>query len=128
MATEAILDASAVLAAFNQEPGAEFVASLFGRAGVSTVNLAEVLSRLSDLGSDPLDAMKRLERAGLAVIPFDESQAVAAGSLRTQTRRLGLSLGDRACLAAAMALDVPVVTADRAWRELNVTVEIVVIR
>ncbi len=51
-----------------------------------------------------------------------------AGDLVTQTRHLGLSLGDRACLALGIALKVPVYTAEKAWKKVKVGVRIHVIR
>jgi PIN domain nuclease of toxin-antitoxin system len=62
------------------------------------------------------------------VVPFDEEQARIAGDLVTRTRHLGLSLGDRACLALGIALAVPVYTADNTWKTLKVAVKIHVIR
>jgi PIN domain nuclease of toxin-antitoxin system len=61
-------------------------------------------------------------------VAFDEAQARVAGDLATQTRHLGLSLGDRACLALGIALKVPVYTAEKAWKKLNVGLTVHVIR
>ena len=64
----------------------------------------------------------------LAIRPFDESLAVAAGLLRSATREHGLSLGERACLAMARCEGAAVLTADRTWATLNVGVEVELIR
>ena len=67
-------------------------------------------------------------KLGLTVVPFDEEQAYKAGLLRQTTRSQGLSLGDRACLALAHSLGLPAITADRAWSNLNVGVEVILVR
>jgi PIN domain nuclease of toxin-antitoxin system len=67
-------------------------------------------------------------RLNLRVIAFDEPQARSAARLRPVTRHAGLSLGDRACLALGDRLGCPVVTADRIWGNLDVGVDIFVIR
>jgi len=123
------LDASALLALLNQEPGAEkLTPELLRHATSSTVNLAEVHSKLVQRGGDPNeaweDALSLIREASV----FTEQQARIAGSLVAQNRGLGLSLGDRACLALGIALHVPVYTADRAWRGLKLGIRIHVIR
>lgn len=95
---------------------------------VSAVNLAEVLSKLSDLGVPEGRALQAIAEARLDVRPFDERQARRAAGLRAFTRHLGLSLGDRACLALAQTADLPAVTADRGWARLEFGVAVVVIR
>lgn len=109
---EQVLDASAVLALRYQEPGWQLVADVQHRL-VSSVNLAETLSKLIDRGHSPEDAEAALALLRLRVIPFDEAQAAEAARLRPLTRAFGLSLGDRACLALARVRGLPVLTADR---------------
>ena len=75
-----------------------------------------------------LEAAIAVARLNLRVVAFDEPQARAAARLRFLTRHIGLSLGDRACLALGDRLGCPVVTADRVWASLDVGVAIVVIR
>ena len=123
-----VLDASAVLALLNREPGHELVAGLLGGAAASAVNLSEVASKLSDKGLDPLSIRPDLLALGLSVIPFDEALAFDAAALRSSTRHAGLSLGDRACLATAAALGATAVTADREWGRLRLPVKIRVVR
>jgi predicted nucleic acid-binding protein len=64
----------------------------------------------------------------LEVIPFDVAQAMVAGKLRSRIRSLGLSLGDRACLALAMARGLPAVTMDRGWAALDIGAEVIIAR
>ena len=110
-----VLDASAILALLNDEPVAAAVAAALEDAVVSAVNLSEVVAKLLEVGLSREEADEALGGLGLEVQPFDEAAAWAAGTLRAATRRAGLSLGDRACLALARELGVPALTADAAW-------------
>ncbi len=123
-----VIDASAILALFNGETGGDAVARL-GRGGyLSAVNATEVLTRQQDLDV-PFDAaVELLEGLQLSIMSFDAARAAAAARLRPATRALGLSLGDRACLALAIELGLPVLTADRPWQRLDLGVEIQLIR
>lgn len=97
-------------------------------AAISLVNLAEVLSKLADLGNDPAEARIQLDEVGNAVEQLTEADCVEVARLRPLTRALGLSLADRACIALAMRLDVPVLTADRLWAQADLDVEVRLIR
>lgn len=124
-----MLDASAILALIQQEPGWEKLApELLANASVSTVNLAEVQGKLVSKGWAPDEAWRDTTGMIDHIVPFTAEQAERAGSLISQTRPLGLSLGDRACLALALGLDAPVYAADRSWRNLKLGVRIHVIR
>jgi len=124
-----VLDASAILAVINSEPGVEkLTTDLLARAVGSAVNLAEVQTKLVSRGWSFEQAWEDGTSPVREVLPFDEEQAKVAGDLVTQTRHLGLSLGDRACLALGIALDVPVYTAEKAWKKLKVGAKIHVIR
>lgn len=122
------MDASAVLALIHAEPGAHTVAEAISDATISAVNFAEVISRLTDRGMS--EAWIRGAMVGLAleVTHFDEQQAYEVGFLRSSTRQRGLSLGDRCCLGLARRLGLPAITADRAWADLGLDVEIRLIR
>jgi PIN domain nuclease of toxin-antitoxin system len=128
-----ILDASALLAFLQAEPGAGRVAEALARpAAISAINYAEALGKLADAGETAEELAHRLEEEGfvggvLGVEPVLAEDAPAIASLRS-TRDLGLSLGDRACLALALRLRLPVLTADRAWVELGLDVEVEAIR
>jgi PIN domain nuclease of toxin-antitoxin system len=125
---ETVLDATAVLALLNDEPGAGKVASLLPRAVMSTVNLAEVVSKLAEAGMPEGTIKTVLGELGLTVIPFDEALALRTGLLRPATSNYGLSLGDRACLALGQQLRRPVLTTDRMWKTVKLGVEIQMIR
>lgn len=123
-----VLDASAVLAVINSEPGAEMVQDVWMDASISAVNYSEVIAKLVDSGLDGADTIDILEALPLTVHDVDVAQARQAGLLQRQTCEHGLSLGDRACLALAVPLGLPVMTADRVWVDLGLGIEVIVIR
>ena len=124
-----VLDASALLAILNQEPGAEkLTPELLTAATMSAVNLAEVHSKLVSRGLDPKDAWEATLSPISEVMPFTAEHARLVGDLVAKTRPLGLSLGDRACLALGLALKAAVYTADRSWNKVKIGVRIHVIR
>jgi PIN domain nuclease of toxin-antitoxin system len=124
-----VIDASVLLAVIHQERGSETLTPEFlTRAIISTVNLAEVQSKLVTSGWPPDDAWADATGSVREVIPFTAEHARAAGNLIAETRAFGLSLGDRACLALGLALHAPVYTADRSWKRLKLGVKIHTIR
>jgi PIN domain nuclease of toxin-antitoxin system len=126
-----VLDASALLAVLHDEPGAQIFSQqsdLLENAVVSAVNVAEAHGKLVGLGIATDDAWEAVIAPANEIVVFDAQQARIAGGLRRQTRALGLSLGDRACLALGIVLKAPVYTADRAWKGLKLGVPIHVIR
>lgn len=125
-----VLDASALLAWIQGEPGGDYVASLLTQeCKLSAVNLAELVTKLLDNNhTAPQNLGQQLRTLGIEICAFNEAQAIASGILRKQTRAKGLSLGDRACLSLAMELQAVVLTSDKVWKELNLPIEIVDIR
>jgi PIN domain nuclease of toxin-antitoxin system len=83
---------------------------------------------LADRGLSQREADMIVYRYQLAVVPFDEELARQTGALRPATRSLGLSLGDRACLALAQREQLPILTADRIWAKLDLGIAIKVVR
>ncbi len=122
-----VLDASALLALLFREPGHDVVSECLSGACISSVNLSEVLGRFSRDGHSASLISERI-REVISVVTFDESQALLCAELLPATAALGLSLGDRACLALAATLKCPAITADRAWRTLDIGVSIELIR
>ncbi len=122
------LDASALLAFLFREPGHERVAAHLHDALLSTVNLAEVLGRFARDGHDPGEVLAVIRRSSVRVVPFGEQDAVMAAALEPLTRRAGLSLGDRACLALAASRDVPALTTDETWASLDLPVAVELVR
>ena len=128
MPGEIVFDASAVLTILKREQGCERALAVLDRAVISAVNVAEVQSKLIESGLDRQSAWARFAFLGCQAIPFDEFLAFETGSLIERTRRCGLSLGDRACLALALVRKAPVYTTDKAWTQLGIDLEIEVIR
>ncbi|BAZ29807.1 putative PilT protein [Cylindrospermum sp. NIES-4074] len=126
--SEVVVDASAVLALLNQETGSEEVSQFIGNAAISAVNLSEVIAKLADAGIPEEDIRQILSHLNLEVILFNEEQAFKAGMLRPATKSIGLSFGDRACLALGISLNQPVLTTDRLWASLSLGVEVRVVR
>jgi ribonuclease VapC len=125
---EVVADASAIIALLAGEPFKHVDPERIARAWVSAVNLSEVLVKLYEMGLPDSEANAAMSLLGLRVAEFDEAQATAAARLRRVTRQAGLSLGDRACLALAQSLECPVITADRAWANIDIGVEVLLIR
>ena len=123
-----VLDASAILAVIFDEPGAENVLPHLPTGCVSTVNLAEVATVALRRGADLSQVREFLARLPLDVIPFTAEHAYQAAALEPHQRKFNLSLGDRACLATAVVLDRPVVTAERGWVKLPLSVPVTPIR
>lgn len=124
-----VLDASALLAILNQEAGSDkLTPELLSVAACGAVNLAEVQGKLVQQGLAPDDAWEATLSPVREAVPFTPDQAKLAGSLIAETRPAGLSLGDRACLALGLALNAPVYTADKSWKNLKVGVRVHVIR
>ncbi|GGL28584.1 MULTISPECIES: type II toxin-antitoxin system VapC family toxin [Caulobacter] len=128
MTTEFVMDASAILALIYGESGHDRVAAALPNSRICAVNLAEIVSSMIDEEIPLYDIERRMGRLLSKVVDLDRDLAMKAGLLREATRHKGLSLGDRACLALAMRERLPVMTADRAWRDLDLPVEVVLIR
>lgn len=123
-----VLDASVILAALNNESGADLALELLASGSVSAVNLSEVVGKLQRKGMDDDAIATILESLDCEVVPFDKDQAVLAGLMTRLTAPRGLSLGDRACLALAASRYLPCFTAERAWLDLPLRVDVRLIR
>jgi ribonuclease VapC len=126
--TTYVVDASALLALLHSEPGAEVVEEAVEQAAISTVNWSEVCQRWLAHGVDVSDLRADIEALGLEIVPFTVGDAEQAAELWKATRHLGLSLGDRACLGLARRLGRPALTADRAWLDTDLGIEVRAIR
>jgi PIN domain nuclease of toxin-antitoxin system len=128
MNDDVVLDASAILAVLNREPGADVIFPLLAQALISSVNYAEALAKLVDQGASDEQARKAVFDLGVDVVDFDRPLADRSGELRLLTRHRGLSLGDRACIALGEREGVPIVTTDRNWRDILPGLDIRVVR
>lgn len=126
----AVLDASALLAWLRHEDGAEQVDAVLHDGILSAVNASEVVQKLNQNGADGARALTQVLGLGLVVVPFGADDALATAALWATTRTVGLSPGDRACLATGLRLQRPVLTADTAWKRLdaNVGIEVQLLR
>ena len=126
-----ILDASALIAFLHDEPGSNAVVDAIAEtAAVSVVNWAETLSKVAADGGDPQQIADNFQASDSPLIlePLTDDDCVEIARLRPLTKTHGLSLADRACLALARRLDLPVVTADRDWADLNLGITLQLIR
>ncbi|RSU50904.1 type II toxin-antitoxin system VapC family toxin [Sphingomonas sp. S-NIH.Pt15_0812] len=122
MSNRIVLDASALLCLLNDEPGADRVAEVLTRSLIGATNLAEVVSKLRERGLSLDEVKEALGGLHLDVRPLTPGQAMLIGDLRPATRPLGLSLGDRACLALAIELDAEIYTTDAALTKADVAI------
>jgi PIN domain nuclease of toxin-antitoxin system len=123
-----VLDASALLAFLHDEPGADRIRQALDGGIVSAVNWAEVVQKSLQRRADVAGMQEEFAEIGVAFEPFTASQAEITAHLWEKTRRHGLSLADRACLALAMVRKAPVLTADRVWGELELGIEVQMLR
>jgi ribonuclease VapC len=125
-----VLDASALLAHLNEEPGAALVReAMQAGAAISVANWAEVLTKIAERGEDPEVAAAEMKGAGLIggvvrIEPITEEDCIEIARLRRTTKAQGLSLANRSCLALASRLGVPAVTADREWSKAPIGVKV----
>jgi PIN domain nuclease of toxin-antitoxin system len=119
-----VLDASALLAVLLREPGDDVIEPHLNGALMSSANLAEVLSKLAERGEDPDLYADEIRLLGVSVEPLTEAQARDVARLRPLSRSLGLSLGDRVCLALARERGATVLTTDRRWLDGDFGVEV----
>jgi ribonuclease VapC len=126
--TEWVLDASAMLALMRGEPGANRVAAALAASVISSVNAAEVVTKLLREGVSPQSARQAVLSLDCPIVSVDAELGLRAGTLAAATRPNSLSLGDRICLALAERERVPALTADRAWRALGLEISVELIR
>ena len=123
-----VFDSSVLIAILRQEPGSEVGEQSLNESLISTVNLAEVATYLARNSVPPDTIQEALATFPIEVVPFDQEQGLITGYLYPACKSLGLSLGDRACLALAKSKSLPVLTADKAWLELEIDVSVESIR
>ncbi len=125
---KAVLDASALLAFLQNEKGAEKVEAVLADACISSVNWAEVVQKTIGANVEIKNLEGDLEALGLSFEHFTTKQGEYAGWLWQQTKKHGLSLGDRACLSLGHHFSLPVLTMDRQWAKPKLAIEVVVLR
>jgi PIN domain nuclease of toxin-antitoxin system len=128
LGTEIVIDASSALAFLLRERGWQDVPAFLRTGIMSTVNYAEVVQRVRRDGANADVCLPALLREGLVMVDADAATARMAGELEALTRSKGVSLADRFCLALAMQHGSPVLTADRPWKHLGLSVEVKLLR
>lgn len=123
-----VLDASALLALLNEESGNKLVEDAIGDCSISAVNYCEVIGKLIDAGVPEGEARHTVDLLNIEIVDLDANLAFQAASLRPATRRLGLSLGDRCCLALGISRKATILTSERSWSKLKIGVKVDVIR
>jgi len=119
VSSNVVLDASGLLALIQQEQGAEIIKPLLKFSTMSAVNVAECLTTLQRIGMAPQESLLLITDIIVTIVPFDLEQAGYVAELQSKVQHKGLSLGDRACIALGIKLQVPIYTADRVWAELQ---------
>jgi ribonuclease VapC len=115
-----VFDASAVIALLRDEAGADVIAQYAGDGLISTVNLQEVIKALLVRGFMIDVARTMIDALHLEVRPHTVDDAYAATTLYEATKEHGRGLGDRTCMALAIAEGLPALTTDHAWAKLNI--------
>ncbi|MCV0396265.1 MAG: type II toxin-antitoxin system VapC family toxin [Rhizobiaceae bacterium] len=123
-----VLDSSVILAVLKGERGGEAAAEFAWKAAISSVNITEIVTKCVEWGLDPGEALLFLAGREIAVVAFEQEDAVFAGRLASVVPKGVLSLGDRACIATAVQRNATAVTADRAWAALDLPCPIELIR
>ncbi len=116
----AVLDSSAVIALLRDEPGAGLIAGYAGDALISAVNLQEAIKVLLADGASVDVARGMLDSLDLETRAHEAADAYAAAALFGATKAKGSGMGDRTCMALAIAEGLPAITTDKAWSELAI--------
>ncbi|NEZ65128.1 PIN domain-containing protein [Leptolyngbyaceae cyanobacterium CCMR0082] len=123
-----VIDSSALLAFWKEESGWQNVEAYEGKCLISAVNAAEVISTLIKNGVQPIKAKAAVDEFVTDIISYDDEQAYTTGQFITEGKKIGLSLGDRACLSLGMQKHLPVLTGDTIWEKAKLDVEIILFR
>lgn len=123
-----VIDASAILALINNEKGQNVVEKVLNNAIVSSVNISEVITIANRNGINETEIIKLLKDIFPHIIDFNYEQACIAAALDKITKKYGLSLGDRACLALAKYKNCPVLTANKIWKKLDIAIDVRLVR
>ena len=122
------LDTSALITMIQNAPGGSLVGARLRGSVVSTISWAELTEHMQEQGLEVAGFRRSVETLGLEIQPFTAADADRAVELWRPPPAHQLSLSDRACLALADRLKIPVLTADETWRDLELGIEIRMLR
>jgi ribonuclease VapC len=123
-----ILDASAIIAYLDDEPGSDVVEQWLPNSAASMVNICEVISVLVREGKPEEQVSQGVLELVPTIVPFGWEIARITAGLIAVTQAKGLGLGDRAALATAQIMKLPVLTAESRWLDVPVEIDIQLIR
>ena len=128
-----IFDASVIIALITNEPGAEEISNYLSyNIIMSTVNIGEVYKYVySNYYNDEVQTANFLDLINSLEIQaqdFTLERALISGQIFPKTKQYGLSFGDRACLALAITDQLPVLTCDREWKNVDLGIDIILAR
>jgi len=127
--TKIVFDSSALIALLAKEKGYELVKNHMRDAIISTVKIAEVYKYCIETQKIPLNETRKIIKLlGIKIIDFDDDQAAINADLVSKTKKYGLSLGDRACIALAIIGNHSIITCDKIWQEVDIGVELIMVR
>ena len=126
--TSVVLDASAVIAVLNSEPGAELVLGVLAGSVISSVNYSEVLKKTIEQCQEIRRVAALLQGYRVEIIPFDEALAAASATLFLETKQHGLSFADRACLALGVQRNCRVFTSEKRMGLVSLPIKVKLIR
>ena len=127
-ADQMVLDSSVILAIIRGETGEDKALALAQNAQISAVNVAEIVTKCIEQNLREDAGLEIIASCEVQVIPLTEQQAILAGRLRHKAPKGVLSLGDRACIAAAILSGRTAVTADKAWAKFDLGCKVELIR
>lgn len=122
------LDSSVIMAIILAEAGQDKAARLAPGALLSSVNLAEIITKCIEKEVSPAIAEEYIRSGNIEIVGFDGDLAMSAGELFKRAKKGVLSLGDRACIATAIQYKATVITADRIWATLDLPCPVELIR
>ena len=88
-----LLDASALLAVLQKEPGYQLVSEVMETGSISSCNLSEVVTKLIKWEVPMDEASYTLKSFELEVLSVDENIALLAGSLISVYKQLWIRIG-----------------------------------
>jgi len=129
MNSKIVFDSSALIALFAKEKGFEVIKQHLKNAIISSVNIAEVYKYCIDVQNLTEDECNDIVNiSGVKIIEFDQKQALTTAQIYPKTKKYGLSLGDRACIALAIEKECSVLTCDKIWEKVHIDVEFIMAR